>query len=361
MRSRGKFRPARCVLCGTDRNIERNHLGGRNHVVWVIEQRSRFKREKKDAVANFLKVLGNSGSYGLFVQVDPETKTKPVNLKVYSGEAILRLDSAYVEKSGPWYFPPLASLITAGGRLLLAMLEKCVRNAGGSYLFCDTDSLCVVASKTGGLIPCVGGSFRLHGKEAIKALSIRQVEAIAKRFNTLNPYNPSLVKNLLKIEDINFSESDSKDIRPCLWGYAIAAKRYALYKKTGNGISIVKASGHGLGYLKRDWANVQTTLDSEVAIDCVVNRTLIPKLTNIKVSNKAPSKYLSEIKAKNPNIVKALESHMLNGELLSSDYDKNYDYFISERSDAILTAIRTNITEARVELLKQYGVSTNIP
>jgi hypothetical protein len=47
-----------------------------------------------------------------------------------------------------------------------------------------------------------------------------------------------------------------------------------------------------------------------VAIDCVVNRTLIPKLTNIKVSNKPPSKYLGEIKAKNPKISEALQSHM---------------------------------------------------
>jgi hypothetical protein len=110
-------------------------------------------------------------------------------------------------------------------------------------------------------------------------------------------------------------------------------------------------------YLKKDWANVQTTLDSEVAIDCVVNRTLIPKLTNIKVSNKAPSAYLLEIKAKNPNIVKALESHMLPGDLLSGEYDKNYDYFISERSDAILLAIRRYITEARAEVLKQHNLS----
>jgi hypothetical protein len=86
-------------------------------------------------------------------------------------------------------------------------------------------------------------------------------------------------------------------------------------------------------YLKKNWASVHETLDSEVAIDCVVNRTLIPKLTNIKVSNKAPSKYLAEIKSKNPNISKALSSHMLNADILSVEYDKNYDYFMCERSD----------------------------
>ncbi|MGA8550115.1 MAG: hypothetical protein WB678_07755, partial [Stellaceae bacterium] len=108
-------------------------------------------------------------------------------------------------------------------------------------------------------------------------------------------------------------------------------------------------------YLRRNWGHVHETLDSEVAIDCVVNRTLIPKLTNIRVSNKAPSKYLMEIKAKNANIAKALHSHMLSEELLSGDYDKNYDYFLSERADAILAALRRNITEARAGILTRFG------
>lgn len=34
-----------------------------------------------------------------------------------------------------------------------------------------------------------------------------------------------------------------------LFGYAISAKRYALYTRSGNEICVAKASGHGLGYL----------------------------------------------------------------------------------------------------------------
>ena len=40
--------------------------------VRVIEQKSLHKPTNK-ALADFLKVLANSGSYGLFVQVNPET------------------------------------------------------------------------------------------------------------------------------------------------------------------------------------------------------------------------------------------------------------------------------------------------
>ncbi len=117
--------------------------------------------------------------------------------------------------------------------------------------------------------------------------------------------------------------------------------------ENGNPVSIASSlEDHHIfpnDYLKKNWATVHDSLDSEIAIDCVVNRTLIPKLTNIKVSNKPPSEYLSEIKRKNADIAKALQSHMLSTDLLNGDYDKNYDYFLSERSDAILNAIRVAI------------------
>jgi hypothetical protein len=129
------------------------------------------------------------------------------------------------------------------------MLEKCVQNLQGSYLFCDTDSMCIVGSKTNELVPCSGGRFQLNGKQAIKALTLRQVKTIARRFNKLNPYDPNLVGDILKIEDINHIDSDPNKAFRQLFGYAVSAKRYALFTKAGKNISIEKASGHGLGYL----------------------------------------------------------------------------------------------------------------
>jgi hypothetical protein len=216
--------------------------------VRVIEQRNRLKRSDR-SVSDFLKVVGNAGSYGLFVQVDPETLQKPKNVRVYSGGGSFSQASRYVEKTGPWYFPPVASLITSGSRLLLAMLELCVQQAGGSYLFCDTDSMCIVGSAKGGEVPCVGGTKKVNGKEVIRALSFREIKSIAGRFNRLNPYDPKYVSSILKIEDVNFTDSDPSKPPRKLFGYAIAAKRYALYTTAKSDISVVKASGHGLGYL----------------------------------------------------------------------------------------------------------------
>ncbi|MGC2532393.1 MAG: hypothetical protein WA424_05550 [Candidatus Sulfotelmatobacter sp.] len=111
----------------------------------VIEQRKRHQSNK--SLAHFLKILANAGSYGLFVELTPEKPKKPANIKVFSGQESFPQMSNVLENQGRWYFPPIAALITAAGRLLLAILERCVTDAGGSYLFCDTDSLCIVASE----------------------------------------------------------------------------------------------------------------------------------------------------------------------------------------------------------------------
>jgi hypothetical protein len=214
----------------------------------VIEQRFAHKAKSKP-VADFLKVLANSGSYGLFVEVNAETNIKEKNVSYFSGEKSGKKLTNYVEKPGAWYFPPLASLITSGGRLLLAMLEKSVKNLSGSYLFCDTDSLCIVGSERQQLVPCIGGQFKLNGKDAVRTLSLKQVEGIATKFNRLNPYNPNLVRDILKIEEINHIDSDPSKPYRQLFGYAVSAKRYALFTESEKDIVIEKASGHGLGYL----------------------------------------------------------------------------------------------------------------
>lgn|SRR5208282_221049 len=215
----------------------------------VIEQKTLHKPTNK-GLSHFLKILANSGSYGLFVEVNQEKISEPVDVHIFSGEISRDKHFSEVEKTGLWYFPPLAAVITAGGRLLLSMLETTVIEAGGSYLFCDTDSLSIVSNEHCGLVPCPGGSHKLSdGSDAVKALSWDEVDEIAAKFNRLNPYNKSLVRDILKIEDVNFVDSDPRKPRRQLFGYAISAKRYVLYIKTEDGISVVKASGHGLGYL----------------------------------------------------------------------------------------------------------------
>ena len=60
-------------------------------------------------------------------------------------------------------------------------------------------------------------------------------------------------------------------------------------------------------YLRKNSALIESSLDGQVLIDCVANRTLIPRLTNIKVSNKSPSMYSNGLMAKNPDITAAFK------------------------------------------------------
>lgn len=129
------------------------------------------------------------------------------------------------------------------------MLEKSVHEKHGSYLFCDTDSLCIVGTKKSSFVACAGGKYRQRGKTGFKALSLEEIRAISNRFKKLNPYDPTLVDEILKIEDVNFVNSDPKKPFRQLYGYAISAKRYALFTRSGDGIQIEKASAHGLCYL----------------------------------------------------------------------------------------------------------------
>jgi len=221
----------------------------------IVELRCQLKsKDPKSELAYFLKILASSGSYGLFVEVNQE---KPVNgcenVHVYSGDAEFDSNPSVIETQGAWYCPIIGSLITASGRLLLALLEKTVTDLGGVHNFCDTDSFAIVASQNGGFIPCTGGPYRLpDGREAIKALSWEQMKkSIVDRFDALNPYDPSIVKNrgkgsILKLEDVNFDEDGAQRE---IWGWAISSKRYALFTRAENDIQIVAAKMHGLGFL----------------------------------------------------------------------------------------------------------------
>jgi hypothetical protein len=257
----------------------------------MVEQKQVYK-VSDEALSNFLKTCANSTSYGMFFELTPQKRPKPVEVKVFSGERSHKLSVTTIEKPGEWYFPPIAALITGGSHLLLAMLERCVTDRGGHYLFCDTDSMCIVASKTGGWVGCAGGP-------RIKVLSWKVVEQIVNRFVSLNLYDRTKVLgSILKIEKINFEHG--KQIE--LFGYAISAKRYVLYRygSAGN-INIVDAKAHGLGYLyppkgveerdpKSDWLLEawHWVLEGEVAMPRPVPEWfLIPAMMRMTVSTPA--------------------------------------------------------------------------
>lgn len=57
-------------------------------------------------------------------------------------------------------------------------------------------------------------------------------------------------------------------------------------------------------------------VEAEQLVDSVVNRTLIPKITNTQIGKKAPSVYLSELRNNNPHLAECLTSHLIPEEML---------------------------------------------
>ncbi len=75
---------------------------------------------------------------------------KPVKLSCYGIDPEpYECTVKHPESPGEFCFPPLASLITGGSHLLLALLERLVTDRGGTYAMEDTDSIAIVASKEG--------------------------------------------------------------------------------------------------------------------------------------------------------------------------------------------------------------------
>src|SRR3989442_4815133 len=158
----------------------------------IVPERNNFynvvvegKEQSSGPIREFYTCLGNAGCYGLAVEMNGKKygRNNRKNVRVFSGEKERDLNPRpeKVELPGKWVCPFIASWITAGGRLLLAMLEEAATNAGGTYLMCDTDSMAIVATERGELVPCVGGEHKLpDGRDAVKALSWREVELICK-------------------------------------------------------------------------------------------------------------------------------------------------------------------------------------
>jgi len=232
----------------------------------VIEERKRLSSRsdlsevEKQRLEKALKVLANAASYGIYAEMIREETDDPVKVTCYGIDAeSFTCRVSHPDVPGEYCFPPFASLITGAARLMLTLLEHSVRELGGTYAMEDTDSMAIVATKRGGLVPCPGGSLRMaNGRAAIRALSWRQVKTISERFAALNPYERDAVPgSILKIEDDNFDPKTGNQRQ--LHCFAISAKRYALFLQDAEGAPVPLRKGvnnksdrwsqHGLGHL----------------------------------------------------------------------------------------------------------------
>jgi hypothetical protein len=196
------------------------------------ETLSGVEKDVSEDLSQFLKIVANSTSYGIFIQVNVETETTPFDLEVFAPEgASFSMPFRKVERPGPYFHPLLATLITGAARLMLALAEHRAGHEGLDWVFCDTDSLALAKPD---------------------AMSDAEFEAAAQRviawFLPLDPYDVG--KSILKAERANFALNDASSTEP-LYCLAISSKRYVLFNLDAAGEPVIrKGSAHGLGHLK---------------------------------------------------------------------------------------------------------------
>lgn len=104
-------------------------------------------------------------------------------------------------------------------------------------------------------------------------------------------------------------------------------------------------------YIKTEFSNDEEVLG---LIDSVVNRTLIPKITNIKIGKKPPSKYLQELLTNNQNLKQSLDLHLINEDVLEGYYDTEYKEFIKDRAKKIFELIEKHVFRIRERIIKEF-------
>jgi hypothetical protein len=141
--------------------------------------------EERDRRAGCLKVLATSTSDGIFAELNRQevSSGKTQSVTVYgSGSEPFTCQGSGPEEPGAFCFPPVAAFIAGTTRLMLARRERGVTDCGRTHAIADTDAMAIVATAHGSLAACPGGPLRSRGKDAIRALSWAQAEAIRQLF-----------------------------------------------------------------------------------------------------------------------------------------------------------------------------------
>jgi len=192
-------------------------LDAENDPAIAIVQRRRKAKEARDVrLSALLRVVVNSLVFGNLCRFD---------------ESLRREGGRWVkgERPGPWSCLPIASSVTAGARLLLAVFDRMVSDRGGVVAYRDTDSSIVPASPEGDSLPLPDGS-------TLRGLSWAQIDSIIEAFEplALSPDWP-----VWTVERAH----DGKGLRAVVYGL----KKHIEFTSDDGNITIVDRTEVGLG------------------------------------------------------------------------------------------------------------------
>jgi len=122
---------------------------GQDFIKKLIEERLRIKESQSDAEndirQNVLKIIANSASYGIFIQIDrdfEQNSGRKTPVTAYGLDSF-RTQVERPERHGKYFNPIISVFLTAVSRLILASAESLVLQNGGYIAYCDTDSIFV--------------------------------------------------------------------------------------------------------------------------------------------------------------------------------------------------------------------------
>ncbi|MCH9658403.1 hypothetical protein K0U27_06870 [archaeon] len=198
-----------------------------NFIEHLIEKRLEMKQSSDcdvgKTIQNTIKIIANTASYGIHIQVNSEKsekQNKPVT--VYGIDESFSADQNTVSRKeipSKHFNPILGVFLPAAARLVLAAAESLVvKHRDGYVAYMDTDSIMV---------------------------SPKHASEIQKFFQKLNPYENKDVK-VFKIE-----KSDDGKLLENILFFGISSKRYVLFEHDGmkNKFNIHKFTSHGLAHL----------------------------------------------------------------------------------------------------------------
>jgi hypothetical protein len=113
----------------------------------------------------------------------------------------------------------------------------------------------------------------------------------------------------------------------------------------------------------RAYINSEPPLDMEAGeavqlMDCVVNRTLIPKNLNITIGKRPPQSYLADLKKHNSKLEASLQDHLIPAELVTdASWNGRFRAFLDIRARSIMGLIERYALEPVKEMEARYAAS----
>jgi hypothetical protein len=96
-------------------------------------------------------------------------------------------------------------------------------------------------------------------------------------------------------------------------------------------------------------------------VDCVVNRTLIPKLLNIQIGKKAPQTYLAELARTNPKLAACLTTHLMPDDIVVEPlWNEGFKMFMEERARSVFGLVEQYAIQPFTDMVNRYGLVTDV-